>query len=140
MGGEETLRTDRRRRERGERDRRPVERSGFFACSHDGAQRFPYGNVYDRSACTTDDPDGSVAPVKSKPTCEGGYPGIFDMSGNVFEWVDTCEVADGSPSSCWIRGGSYAWSNDQQVQECATSASASPDIVWPDYGFRCCSP
>jgi formylglycine-generating enzyme required for sulfatase activity len=112
----------------------------FFACSHAGAHLLPYGDVYDRSACNTDDPDGSVAPVKSKPNCEGGYPGIFDMSGNVFEWVDACEVADGSLASCGIRGGSYAYGNDQNVQECATSNSAPPDVVWRDYGFRCCSP
>lgn len=74
------------------------------ACRGDGGDTFPYGIDFDRSACNGYDNGAySALPAGSMTDCEGGYDGIFDMSGNVREW--TCET-----SSCEIvnaHGGSF---------------------------------
>lgn len=48
----------------------------------------------------------SVAPVATYPKCEGYYPGVFDMLGNVWEWVDGCETNTGPDDICNLMGGS----------------------------------
>ena len=60
----------------------------FHACSHDGDFVFPYGNTYaGDNAC----PFPPADDVGTHPLCVGGYPGLFDMTGNIPEWVDACE-------------------------------------------------
>jgi formylglycine-generating enzyme required for sulfatase activity len=79
----------------------------YAACSQDGLKAFPYGDVYDPLACNGgDDPNPGPAPVGGTPGCEGGYPGIFDMSGNVWEWEDSCAADTGATDACRARGGS----------------------------------
>ena len=46
---------------------------------------------------------GTLVPVASLPGCQGGYPGVFDMSGNVEEVEDSCDDA----GTCYSRGGSF---------------------------------
>lgn len=38
--------------------------------------------------------------------CRARYDGLFDMSGNVAEWEDSCSANVGSADNCLIRGGS----------------------------------
>ena len=68
------------------------------ACGGPGGHAYPYGDTYDECVCNTiseDETCYSVYPVEtgSFPECEGGYPGLFDMSGNASEWVDHCRYA-----------------------------------------------
>jgi formylglycine-generating enzyme len=116
------------------------------ACSSEGTRTYPYGNNYIGNYCVTSDYDGVSGyqpgtdvprPVASLPTCEGGYPGIWDMSGNLYEWEDSCQTSNGAEDTCQIRGGSF-----QQMG--ATCAAA-----WTDHrdgrnaaghiGIRCCA-
>ena len=84
----------------------------FVACSHSGSTKYPYGDTADKNACQGCDRTntcGSAAPlvpVGSLPKCEGGYPGIFDMTGNVGEWEDNCQVKGTAPETdeCPPRG------------------------------------
>lgn len=82
----------------------------FAACSADGDNTFPYGDEYDGSACNGLDTGlEETAPVGSLATCQSADPawaGVFDLSGNVREWEDSCvdEVGD---VPCHMRGGSY---------------------------------
>jgi formylglycine-generating enzyme required for sulfatase activity len=55
-------------------------------------------------------------PVASVPSCEGGYAGLFDMVGNVAEFIDSCLPPDpGCPADlgghqcdlCVLVGGSF---------------------------------
>lgn len=66
------------------------------ACEGPSASTYPYGDSYDPLACNAcaeseypDCPYGlrELAPVGSFPGCEGGYSGLFDLIGNVSEWV-----------------------------------------------------
>jgi formylglycine-generating enzyme required for sulfatase activity len=113
------------------------------ACSHGGAQAYPYGTMFNGDACN----DGEhmtkpvIVPVETMPLCNGGYPGLFDMMGNVHEWEDACSPLNGAQptedDNCWIRGGSY--------HDVGTSCWSG----WPlarkyvdtycDMGFRCCA-
>jgi sulfatase modifying factor 1 len=125
----------------------------FAACGGADATAYPYGNEFDQSACNgllADGgyPDGAttytVEPVASKKTCQGGYPGIFDMSGNVAEWEDCCDVSSGGDAAaqpCRYRGGSAHSSEDELT--CATGESFGVPYDRgrhdDDLGFRCCS-
>ena len=69
----------------------------------------PNGNFYStdsRTGCNTSDGFRSVAPVATYPECEGYYPGVFDMRGNVWEWIDDCESNTGPEDICSPMGGS----------------------------------
>lgn len=109
------------------------------ACSKAGTQTYPYGNTYDIPACNVGDaqPDGGPSvswPVGSAPTCEGGYPGIFDMSGNVWEWEDSC---DPNSTKCRRRGGSYT--SDATNVTCAVGGTLDRLSFASNGGFRCCA-
>ena len=113
----------------------PAASEWFRACSHDGTRAYPYGGTRDANACNTYGGSGP-APVGSFPECEGGYPGLFDMSGNLWEWEDACEDVDGG-SRCVLRGGSYAANNNGA---CATTAKVRRDRgTTSDITIRCCS-
>lgn len=107
----------------------------FEACSKSGARTFPYGDMYERNACCTQ--QSSAADVGSMPSCEGSYPGLFDMSGNVAEWEDACSSNDEN-AACNVRGGSYNASAGQT--ECAATEQLPRDKTDDNIGFRCCGP
>jgi formylglycine-generating enzyme required for sulfatase activity len=105
------------------------------ACGGPSATAYPYGGTYDATACNGMDAElEDTAEVGSSPGCEGGYSGLFDMSGNVYEWTDAC--ADGP---CLIRGGSY----DKPADDMACDGSHTmdgPSGHREDLGLRCCAP
>ena len=77
----------------------------FLACSHGAEQRaYPYGNTFETASCNGcayEATCGQVVynlttPVGSLASCAGGYPGLFDMSGNVEEWEDACTLSPGA--------------------------------------------
>jgi hypothetical protein len=105
-----------------------------------GPGRYPYGFLYDAGACNGADKGVNIAlPVGSLATCEGSFPGLFDMSGNVEEFEDCCSTtADASISQCRVRGGSYTDPGENFVR-CDWN-SYFLDVVSDDEvtGFRCC--
>ena len=117
-------------------------RSGewYVACSHNGDQLFPYGTTQDPTACNGAD-GGSAKPVGSVARCQGGYPGLFDMTGNVQEWRNACKVNEGGAGPqddlCRLGGGSYGTTVDNQ--SCETIFQGNRSGAFKDLGFRCCS-
>ena len=98
----------------------------YAACSSGGKQAFPYGATFQPGACNE---AGAVKPVKSFPGCQGSVPGLYDMNGNLSEWVDSC-----TSGSCSTMGGYYLWSNT-----CATDYEYPRTQTDPTIGFRCCA-
>jgi formylglycine-generating enzyme len=59
-----------------------------YACAHGEERRlYPYGDEYEAGACN-EPTDGTwtFKRVATSPGCVGGYPGLFDMIGNAYEW------------------------------------------------------
>lgn len=123
----------------------PARSEWSWACSAGGSRRFPYGDEFDGAACVSSLTDGEQAvsesdhsyPVASFPGCEGGFAGIFDMSGNVTEWEDAC--ADGEVGKvCAVRGGGYT-APVSTTLDCATYLPPYPATQLYDAGIRCCA-
>jgi formylglycine-generating enzyme len=133
----------------------PTRDQWFSACGGADSTVYPYGNAFSEDACNGRLADGgypggatqyTVEPVKSKATCQGGYPGIYDMSGNAGEWEDCCEDGGGGSDAaadiCRDRGGS---ANSNETELMCMSGMSIPGTYsrasWTDdLGFRCCSP
>jgi hypothetical protein len=103
------------------------------ACQGNQNSRYPYGNSYNQTKCATD--------LKSakEPNRSGfaehcrSYYGIYDMSGNLWEWTSTPAEREGL---FLVAGG--AW-NTQNASSCAeTKFSFYPQNEYPFVGFRCC--
>jgi sulfatase modifying factor 1 len=118
-----------------------------FACTGGLATKYPYGDTPMVGACNipqentpsdaTDDETKTA--VGSLAGCQGGFPGIFDMQGNVAEWVDWCDPAtDGTGSAaCYVRGGHTFGSAEYWT--CANLFETHPrnePVI--EVGIRCC--
>jgi sulfatase modifying factor 1 len=113
----------------------------YYACSINGAVSFPYGGVPDNTACVWNMPSSTTpAVVKSKATCVGAFAPfdqIYDMSGNVAEWTDSCGIVSGE-TYCRLRGGNYT---NTAIYDTACDA----DFGFPftaeagTVGIRCCA-
>lgn len=115
----------------------PAQSQWYSACSQGGALLYAHGNEPKQDACHEESAGAdTTVPVRSKPCCEGGYWGLFDMSGNVEEWEDSCDGALGATDDCLVRGGGSSNSS----LACASPDARSRDTSDRSIGFRCCAP
>jgi hypothetical protein len=107
----------------------------FAACSGPApGATYPYGNTYGANTCNGADHGVDAAVTTGSMTaCVGGYPGLYDMSGNVMELTSTCDSG-----GCAVRGGTYL--NDATSLRCDSSMGgySPPTNSQPYIGFRCC--
>ena len=123
----------------------PTRNQWMNACNS-GGRDWPYGKNYDGQACNTSDHKpascGGPAVTSAYPKCQapaGDFDGVFDLSGNLSEWVDASqEGADWPDQRCVIMGGSY-------VHYLGDVSCSGATLEWPcnahhpEFGFRCCS-
>ena len=103
---------------------------------------YPYGDALDDKACNgffrRNDP--AVMAAGSLATCVSAF-GVFDMSGNVDEWLlDAVERTPGSGelSDRAFRGGNIN-SNVRALTCVGDEFHAAPGTSNPRRGFRCCA-
>jgi Sulfatase-modifying factor enzyme 1 len=116
----------------------PEKSEWYNACSSGGAYSYPYGNGYDPKGCNTYDYAGIVGRPRDVPavlTCHGPdapFDSVFDMCGNVSEWVNWSE-----DSRRGFVGGAY----NLQPMTCAPQPTSPGkwDTTSVNRGFRCCA-
>ncbi len=118
------------------------EQEWLAACRGSDGRAFPYGNVFDPSVCNSQSATETVEgravetlPVAALPGCEGGLPGLFDMAGNVAEWIADCKG-----SYCKFRGGGYLSNAPvERFTGCSSICSGNQKTLQSaTVGFRCC--
>ena len=117
----------------------PLTSTWYLACSRAGTQAYPYDDAYDAQACNGD--SGALEASGARATCEGGYPGLRDMSGNVEEWEDACDPPGGADAACMRRGGGFyaAQIYDPTWLQCAMLLPTDRRVMAASTGFRCCA-
>lgn len=110
----------------------------YRACSSGGMNAYPYGSVFQWSSCAGLDSDVGLVVVGSLRSCVAsttGYAGVFDLSGNVSEWENSC--LGPPPVYCRLRGGSFVMPSNFMACDTGSNGLSSAS----DYfiGFRCCS-
>ncbi len=134
-----------------------LESEWIAAC--EGPEETPFPHGYQRSAekCNIDnkwigpslsrvysvDPEVQRAelarldqsePSGSRPECRSGF-GVFDLTGNVDEWV-RADVPRGRSRFAALKGG--AWGHVRNACRPVTT-SHTPDFKYYFIGFRCCA-
>ena len=110
----------------------------FRACSRAGEKTYPYGDDFDAVSCAEPGSEGGTVSVTAKPKCKGGYPGLFGMSGNAWEWENLCEAWDGDLDRCFHRGGSF-WEASGELRCDTASDLHRRNSYNTNIGFRCCA-
>jgi sulfatase modifying factor 1 len=137
----------------------PTRSQWYLACAGEEGRRYPYGDAYVPGACRDRSiafADGGppTAAVGTTTDCHGpvGTPNaaVFDLSGNVAEWVDACQPGSGGSGleSCMARGGEFYNGDDPDAGAAgAFLGCAIPNGNWikkprnysdDHIGFRCC--
>lgn len=107
----------------------------LYSCQNGNGDEYPYGDVYNQAQCNDGwHGQGRSLNTGSMTQCHGtGFATpIFDMSGNVWEWTDSC-IGSGQ---CFQAGGGYSDIND--YLQCDHSLAAPALDGNPFTGFRCC--
>jgi formylglycine-generating enzyme required for sulfatase activity len=118
---------------------------------------YAYGTELDPKRCNTPRNDPGPLPGQPAPLAESGsflechsVEGIFDLNGNVSEWVSdgwteahgplmrSKDQPDARGAPRVVRGGTM-WSQTPYGQSCASSHGHAGESRFNDDGFRCCA-
>ena len=114
------------------------EREWEWACTNSVDWKHCYGNQFEAWRCNTTGvivgDIKQIGPTGSHPGCKNVF-GVYDLNGNVSEWVDTVE-----PGNMGVLRGGTAWVSNEYGQSCfSRHLHPITDKQWPDDGFRCCT-
>jgi formylglycine-generating enzyme required for sulfatase activity len=111
----------------------------YLACATTTPTPYPTGATYTTGECNVQGSGTSLVDVGSLP-CQGGYAGLFDMAGNVSEWVDSCSTGAGRGDNCNSEGDNWSGgTKNSSTARCDNYGTASRDYANATLGFRCCS-
>jgi formylglycine-generating enzyme required for sulfatase activity len=111
-------------------------------CTAAGRYAYPYGDDYNVERCHTETETVGHFVVTAEEAgghedCEprGSYAGVFDLSGNVDEWVHACNA-----EACRTRGGAahYFEADGSTAMRCDAARSYERNQQLDFVGFRCC--
>jgi formylglycine-generating enzyme len=114
----------------------------YRVCSSGGANNYPYVGAYQVTTCNgVDLAKGTTTAVGSLTGCQAPspYAGVYDLSGNVFEWEDSCS-GTGQGATCHIRGGAFVGDGFSNGLLCGYGNYGPRYAAVNSYGFRCCTP
>ncbi len=117
----------------------------FNACTALGTNDYPYGSdTFDTGACTESNGVATLVPIAVRnpqnqvsASCQGGVSGVYQMSGNLAEWQDSCDGSTGAADNCVARGGSYESTIDTTLR-CDAIETFTRNTTAADIGIRCC--
>jgi formylglycine-generating enzyme required for sulfatase activity len=119
-----------------------TEQEWLDACRGTDGRAFPFGDAFDPDACNVHSNSEAIAgaaldtePVGSRSSCSGGLDGVYDLAGNVGEWIDGCK-----DTYCKFRGAGYV-SNDpiEHFAGCGGVCSGNQKTLMSNVvGVRCC--
>jgi formylglycine-generating enzyme len=124
----------------------------YNACSSGGRHNYPYSSSaadagtsgYDGQKCNGYDKGAGwtmgVGVCAECHSSESGYTGVFDLSGNVSEWEDSCNGSTSSLAYCRLRGGSFDYYSVDNLWCGGYGAGNSRNTASPAIGLRCCGP
>lgn len=111
----------------------------FAACTGPNDTGYPYGDTYEVGRCN--DEESKPEPVEDPgfATCEGGFPGILHLSGNVAEWDSACTDYDNTDDqqNCLAHGGT--WFQGEIELRCDHYRATRRYNMNDGIGFRCCA-
>ena len=123
----------------------PAVSEWYRACSNVGTTAYPYGDTFELGRCVDVNSSPNVQyEVGSFEGCEGGYPGLFDMSGNAGEWTNECSQYSSphAAQNCLSRGGAYYGGSNGDSDgflRCDDFKDTLLSSVSNSTGFRCCA-
>ncbi len=71
----------------------PAASQFMYVCTKGGTQLYSYGTTYRPGICNAGGGGAQPMVVGACGDCQGGFPGVFDLVGNVGEWTDDCANA-----------------------------------------------
>lgn len=113
------------------------------ACMGLSPNEYPYGAEFQDGVCNGNSPAGGALPTGERAECVSQWEGrggndavglLYDMSGNVKEWV---APPSQSPGDRFTMGGS--WESGPAQLTCTGQESYDNTTTSPQIGFRCCS-
>ncbi len=109
------------------------------ACKGTRGFKYPYGNQFDPQKCNVGRREGDktikgkTARSGAKVDCVSDY-GVYDMSGNVWEWV--ADYYDADAKTFVLKGGSYG--SSPEAARCSMRREGMAFMRRKDIGLRCC--